>query len=126
MSLNPRLQGMGGSERAGGCQRALTQKQTLGAAAHLSLVICVSLRMAASAEAPLSPIQFSARLRARGGGSVRAGVSMGADTKRTLWGGGALEVGDLRLLEDGGERSGALGSDAVVCETVSERQDGRW
>ena len=58
MSLNPRLQGMGGSERAGGCQRALTQKQTLGAAAHLSLVICVSLRMAASAEAPLSPMSL--------------------------------------------------------------------
>ena len=30
---------------------------------------------------------------------------MGADTKgNTLWGGGAPEVGDLRLLEDGGER----------------------
>ena len=40
--------------------------------------------------------------------------------KQTLWGGGALQVGDLRLLEDGGERSGAVGSDLVVVETVNE------
>ena len=31
---------------------------------------------------------------------------------------------DLRLLEDGGERGGALGSDAVAPETASEGQDG--
>ena len=43
--------------------------------------------------------------------------------KRTLWGGGALEIGDLRLLEDGGERSGALSSNVVVSETASEGQD---
>ena len=35
-------------------------------------------------------------------------------------GGGALQVGDLRILEDGGERGGALGSDVVAVETVSE------
>ena len=40
--------------------------------------------------------------------------------KRTLWGGGALQVGDLRLLEDGGERGGALVSDVVASETASE------
>ena len=45
--------------------------------------------------------------------------------KRTHAGGGALEVGDLGLLEDGGERGGALGSDAVMFETVSEGQDGK-
>ena len=28
--------------------------------------------------------------------------------KRTLWGGGALELLDLRLLEDGGEHAGAI------------------
>ena len=39
-------------------------------------------------------------------------------------GGGALQVGDLRLLEDGSERGGALGSYAVVVETASEGQDG--
>ena len=43
--------------------------------------------------------------------------------KRTLRGSGALEVGDVCLLEDGGERSGALSSNAVVCETASEGQD---
>ena len=35
-------------------------------------------------------------------------------------GGGALQVGDLRLLEDGGERGGALGPDVVVVETADE------
>jgi hypothetical protein len=44
--------------------------------------------------------------------------------KRTLWGGSALEVGDLRLLEDGGERGGALNSDLVVPQTESEEQSG--
>ena len=44
-------------------QRGLTQqKRTLS-----SLVICISLRMAASAEAPLSPIQLDPRLRGMGG-----------------------------------------------------------
>jgi len=50
---------------------------------------------------------------------------MGIDTKaNTLWGGGAPQVGDLRLLEDGGERSGALGSDFVVPETADEGRSG--
>ena len=40
--------------------------------------------------------------------------------KQTLWGGDALQIGDLRLVEDGGECSGALGSDAVAFETASE------
>ena len=40
--------------------------------------------------------------------------------KQTLWGGGAPQVGDLRLLEDGRERRDALVSDAVVSETASE------
>jgi hypothetical protein len=40
--------------------------------------------------------------------------------KQTLWGGGALQVGDLRLLEDGSERGGTLVSDQVVSETASE------
>jgi len=91
----------GGVRRWGGepCQRALTQKQTggvsmgvdtesehSGAAAHSRLEICVSLRMAASAAAPLTPILFSARLRARGGvGMVREQVCQWALTqKRTL------------------------------------------
>ena len=49
------------------------------------------------------------------------GVSMGADRKRTaIGGGGALERGDLRLLEDGSERGGALVSDAVEPDTAKE------
>ena len=44
--------------------------------------------------------------------------------RRTLRGGGALEVGDLRLVENGSERSGSLGSDAVAFETASEGWDG--
>ena len=35
-------------------------------------------------------------------------------------GGGALQIGDHRLVEDGGQRSGALGSDVTACETASE------
>ena len=40
--------------------------------------------------------------------------------KRTLKGGGALELLDLRLLEDGSERGGALGSDVIVRDAASE------
>ena len=56
---------------------------------------------------------------------------MGADTKAKRLGGGglrgwrALEVDDVCLLEDGSEREGALGSNAVVSETASEGQDGK-
>ena len=38
---------------------------------------------------------------------------MGADKKANARGGGALKIGDLRLLEDGSERRGALVSDVV-------------
>jgi hypothetical protein len=44
--------------------------------------------------------------------------------KQPLWGGGAPQVGDLRLLEDGGERGGALVSDLVIYETASKGWDG--
>ena len=51
---------------------------------------------------------------------VRNQVCQGALTqKQTLWGGGALELLDLRLLEDGGELRGALGSDLVEAETAT-------
>ena len=42
-------------------------------------------------------------------------------------GNGAPEVVDLRLLEDGGERGGALDSDVVAIETVGEgrSEDGK-
>jgi hypothetical protein len=52
-------------------------------------------------------------------GAVRDDACQWALTeKRTLRGGGALQGGDLRLLEDGSERSGALVSDAVPRETA--------
>ena len=39
-------------------------------------------------------------------------------------GGSALEIGDLRLFQDGGERGGALGSDVVFVETADEGRSG--
>ena len=49
--------------------------------------------------------------------------------KRTLSGGGALQGGDLRLLEDSSKRGGALVSDVVETETAnrweSKRVNGR-
>ena len=44
----------------------IDRKANTRAAAHSKLVICVSLRVAESAEAPLSPIELRARLRATG------------------------------------------------------------
>ena len=52
---------------------------------------------------------------------VRAQVCQGALTeRRTPSGGGALEVGDHRLLEDGCECGRALVSDVVATKTASE------
>ena len=44
--------------------------------------------------------------------------------RRTLWGCGAPQVRDLRLLEDGFERGGTLISDVVAFETASKGQGG--
>ena len=68
-------------------------KANTWAAAHSKLVICVSLRTAASAVAPSAPISLSPRLRARGrvGNGERVGVSMGVDIKANAWGSGALQ-----------------------------------
>eukprot|EP00964_Phaeocystis_antarctica_P068633 scaffold41591_cov42-Phaeocystis_antarctica.AAC.1 len=65
------------------------------------------------------------RLRARGRmNTVREQVCQRALTqKQTLRGGGALQIGDLRLVENGSQRSGALGSDGIGSETASEGQD---
>ena len=63
--------------------------------------------------------------RVQGSGKCSQMCQRALTEKRTLWGGGALEVGDLRLLEDSGERGGTLGSDAVVCKTASEGKDGK-
>ena len=95
-------------------------------AAHLRLEIIVSLRMAASAEAPLSPISLYPILQSMGKvGAVRGYECQWALTRmRTLWGGGALEGGDLRLPEDGSERGCALVSDLVAPETAKGGRGG--
>ena len=49
---------------------------------------------------------------------------MGGDTKANTRGGGALELGDSRLFEDGSERGGALVSDVVVLEAA--KHGGGW
>ena len=86
----------------------------------MSFEILVSLRTAASAEAPSSPISFHPILQSMGkvGGGEKIGVSMGADTKANVSGGGTLEFGDLCLVEDGSNRSGTLLSDVVAGETA--------
>ena len=53
---------------------------------------------------------------------MSAGADTKANTQESVRGRGALELGDLRLLEDGGELRGALGSDVVLPETVNERR----
>ena len=60
------VQGRGGKVFANVSAGADTKANTLEAAAHLRLVIFVSLRMAASAVAPSAWMLVSARLRARG------------------------------------------------------------
>ena len=94
---------MGGEAGAEAYQWALTENRTLkGAAAHSSSEILVSLRTAASAEAPLSPMLFLLTLRVRGAARmVRKQLCQGALTqKQTLWGRGAPEAFDARLRED--------------------------
>ena len=49
---------------------------------------------------------------------------MGTDAKANTSGGGALELGDSRLFEDGCERGGALVSDVVAADTAGEGQGG--
>ena len=56
------------------CQWALTEKRTVGVAAHLSTEILVSLRTAASAEAPSGPMLFQKRLPGGWAGAVREQV----------------------------------------------------
>ena len=47
-------------------------------------------------------------------------MSVGADTKANTWGGGSLEAGDPRLVEDGSKRNGAFVSDVIRLKTVSK------
>ena len=68
-------------------------------------------------------IAFETASEGCGMGMVREQAWQWALTgKRTLWGGGAPQLGDLRLLEDGGECSDALVSGAILIEAASEGQ----
>ena len=51
-------------------------------------------------------------------------MSAGPDTKANTPGCGALEVGDLRLLEDGRELANAQRSDGVALEAVRNGRGG--
>ena len=53
-----------------------------------------------------------------GAGAGADGCQWALTERRTLSGGGALEVGDHRLLEDSSERGGALVSDLVELNTA--------
>ena len=57
---------MGNSEGAIGVSMGADANEHFRAAAHLRLVICVSLSTAASAEAPQAPMPLHARLRGNG------------------------------------------------------------
>ena len=51
-------------------------------------------------------------------------MSAGVDTKANTRSGGALQVGDLGLLEDGSELGRGLNSDVVASETASKGWSG--
>ena len=78
----------------------------------------------------MTPMKLPPKLRSDGwvGDGARVGVSVGiykkVNTIRRRRTRVALEVGDHRLLEDGGERGGAHDSDVVAFETASEGWDG--
>ena len=109
------------------CQWALTQKRTLSGGGALedgdhSLLEDGCERGGALVSDLVPP---DTAKHGQGWGGERVRVSMGADTKANPLGGGALEVGDHSLLEDGSERGGALGSDGIVRDTASDVRDGK-
>ena len=97
----------------------------------MSLEILVSLRTAASAEAPLSPIALHPILQSMGevGGGERVGVSMGADTKANAQelvreAGGLLERLQRGVaLEALGESESSLRAEVVGRDTVSTGEE---
>ena len=121
---------MGGySERTGVSMGADRKAINSEAAAHLRLVMFVSLRMAASAMAPSAPMLFSRRLRARGRiETVRKYTrrTKGTDTERRTLGsrfssaGGILERLQRGVaLEALGESSSSFATEIVERETAS-------
>ena len=96
------------------------KKVNARAAAHLRSVICVSLRTAASAEAPLSPIPLPQRLQRVGEvATAREQACQGALTpKQTLGGGGALQRGHGAPLEPLAQLGDALRGVGAVAEVI--------
>ena len=121
---------------------ALTETRTLGAAAHLSLDILASLRTAASAEAPLTPMLLSLTLRVRGGARmVRAQPCRRAQTQKRTLGVATPERGHgapLERLAQLGEAQGGVGTlgiaiivlveaaELVAVEAAKEGEECQW
>ena len=107
------------------CQWALTQKRTLRGGGALEFLDLRLFEDGGERGGALGSNGVGPNTASEGqdGNGERVGVSTGADTTANTRGGGAHQLGDLCLLEDGGERGDALGSDAVVQETVNERRD---
>ena len=101
--------------RAQACQRGADAKaNTIGGGALEVEIISLLEDGSERGGALVSDAVVPDTTRDGWGHSERAGACQRALTrKQTLWGGGALEVGDLRLLEDGGECGGAFVSDVV-------------
>ena len=107
------------------CQRALTQKQTLcGGGGVLELGDLGLLEDGRELGGALCSDRVDCETAREGWArTVRHQECQRALTqKRTLGGGSALELLNLRLFEDGGERGGALVSDLVATEPVNERR----
>ena len=118
--------------RKSACQGALTERQTLGGGgaherghgAPLEPIAQLSdtLRGVGAAAIVVEAAELVAAQAANVGSGI---VSGGVDTKASPLGRRCTpQVGDLRLLEDGGERGGAVNSDRVASETASEEQSG--
>ena len=114
-----------GAVRGWGCQWALTERRTLwgggtlerghGALLEPLAQLGDTLGGVGALASPIDDTELVIGQTAVHGWCQRALTRM-----RTLWGGGALEGGDLRLLEDGSEREGALVSDVVVPDTARD------
>ena len=108
------------------CQWALTRKRTLGALVREAGGLLqraqrgVSLQALGESSSSLGT-EFVETQTASMGAEAGAEACQWALTRKRTLGGGALEIGDLRLVEDGSERGGALGSDAIKLETASVR-----
>ena len=107
-----------------------TKANASGMAAHLRLVIFVSLRMAASAVTPSSLMLLFKRLRAKteeqDGNGEKVGVSTGADKNASTRGGGALERSHSAPLEPlaqlGDAVSGVLAVTIIADATEAVRR----